>query len=86
MAAPAQSASGVARTLTERPELVSMWHLVPVIETSRVVSGLSGARYDRMQRQRGGPMTASKRVGLENISLNLHVLGMILLKSKSAVK
>ena len=63
MAAPSGAAPGMANWLKDRPVPVRRWHLLPVPETPRVVSGLSDARYGRPHRQRGGPRAASKRGG-----------------------
>ena len=59
VAAPSGSVSGVAGWLKERPEPVPRWHLVPVPESPRVASGLSGARYGRSHRPREAPTAAS---------------------------
>lgn len=53
LAALSGSACGVAGWLMERPESVPRWHLVPVPESPRNASGLSGARYGRPHRPRG---------------------------------
>ena len=49
--------------------------LVPLPETPRVASGLSGARYGRPHRPRGAPTAASKRGGHDYSSLDLHAHG-----------
>ena len=81
VAASSGGAPGLASWLKKRPEPVLKLHLVTVAETPRVVSGLSGARYSRPHRQRGGPTAATKRGGQDYRSLDLHAHGGTLLGS-----